>query len=138
MWTCPKCKESIEDHFDSCWRCAQEPQPQPAEPSEAEALYERDIDVIVEGVREIRRRKNTVWILVALFLPLFLVAQLVGQKVLLYSTILYMVICFAAGLRLTAVRCPRCGEFFHSGLSPWRAWRGKCGHCRLALDNYAP
>ena len=22
MWTCPKCKESLEDQFDSCWKCA--------------------------------------------------------------------------------------------------------------------
>jgi hypothetical protein len=22
MWTCPRCKESIEDQFDSCWKCA--------------------------------------------------------------------------------------------------------------------
>ena len=22
MWTCPKCKENIEDQFDSCWKCA--------------------------------------------------------------------------------------------------------------------
>jgi hypothetical protein len=21
-WLCPKCKESIEDQFDSCWKCA--------------------------------------------------------------------------------------------------------------------
>lgn len=21
MWTCPKCRESIEDQFDSCWNC---------------------------------------------------------------------------------------------------------------------
>ena len=27
MWTCPKCKESIEDQFDSCWKCAGEVQP---------------------------------------------------------------------------------------------------------------
>jgi len=22
MWRCPKCNESIEDQFDSCWKCA--------------------------------------------------------------------------------------------------------------------
>ena len=22
MWTCPKCKELIEDQFDTCWKCA--------------------------------------------------------------------------------------------------------------------
>lgn len=22
MWTCPKCQESIEDQFDTCWKCA--------------------------------------------------------------------------------------------------------------------
>ena len=24
MWTCPKCKENIEDQFDKCWKCAGE------------------------------------------------------------------------------------------------------------------
>jgi hypothetical protein len=24
MWTCPKCKEDLEDGFDTCWRCAGE------------------------------------------------------------------------------------------------------------------
>jgi hypothetical protein len=23
MWTCPKCKEQIDDQFDSCWKCAE-------------------------------------------------------------------------------------------------------------------
>jgi hypothetical protein len=27
MWICPKCKESIEDQFDSCWKCAGTAQP---------------------------------------------------------------------------------------------------------------
>jgi hypothetical protein len=26
MWTCPKCKESIEDEFETCWKCAGEAQ----------------------------------------------------------------------------------------------------------------
>jgi hypothetical protein len=26
MWTCPQCKERIEDQFDSCWQCAGEAQ----------------------------------------------------------------------------------------------------------------
>src|SRR5664280_191138 len=26
MWTCPKCGEKIEDHFDSCWKCAGSPE----------------------------------------------------------------------------------------------------------------
>jgi hypothetical protein len=24
MWTCPKCKENIENQFNTCWRCAGE------------------------------------------------------------------------------------------------------------------
>src|SRR5262249_7970274 len=27
MWTCPECKETIEDQFDSCWKCAGVQQP---------------------------------------------------------------------------------------------------------------
>ena len=22
MWTCPKCNETIDDQFDTCWKCA--------------------------------------------------------------------------------------------------------------------
>jgi hypothetical protein len=29
MWTCPKCKEQIDDKFDSCWKCAGEAAPPP-------------------------------------------------------------------------------------------------------------
>ena len=24
MWNCPKCGEQIEDHLDTCWKCARE------------------------------------------------------------------------------------------------------------------
>ncbi len=27
MWTCSKCGEVIEDQFDSCWKCAGQPEP---------------------------------------------------------------------------------------------------------------
>ena len=36
MWICPKCKESIEDQFDSCWKCAGDA-PELALPSEDES-----------------------------------------------------------------------------------------------------
>jgi serine protease inhibitor len=26
MWTCPKCGEKLEDQFDSCWKCAVQPE----------------------------------------------------------------------------------------------------------------
>lgn len=26
MWTCPRCKERIEEQFDTCWKCAAEEQ----------------------------------------------------------------------------------------------------------------
>src|SRR2546430_3521432 len=26
MWTCSKCGEAIEDQFDSCWKCAAQPE----------------------------------------------------------------------------------------------------------------
>lgn len=27
MWICPKCGEKLEDQFDSCWKCASQPEP---------------------------------------------------------------------------------------------------------------
>ena len=38
MWTCPKCKESIEDQFDSCWKCAGQAQQAPALPERKKPL----------------------------------------------------------------------------------------------------
>ena len=29
MWTCPNCKELLDDQFDSCWKCAGTAQPAP-------------------------------------------------------------------------------------------------------------
>lgn len=43
MWTCPKCKEQIEDQFDSCWKCAGAP----VEPS---ALSAKHAPVALIGV----------------------------------------------------------------------------------------
>lgn len=31
MWTCPKCKEQIEDQFDICWKCAGNEEPKTAD-----------------------------------------------------------------------------------------------------------
>lgn len=139
MWTCPKCGESLEDQFDSCWKCARQAPPEPAESSEHETQHEHDIGVIVEGVRKIRRRRNIGWILFALFLPvLFVVGQLFGEKVLIYSVFLYLLLDVAAGVWSLSARCPRCGELFYLGLSPWLAWRGRCWNCRLALGDYVP
>jgi len=104
MWTCSKCKESIEDQFDACWKCAGEAQPESAQPSEAETHYERDIDVIVAGVRKIRRRRNTVWILFALFLPVLL---LTGRLFVRRSSVFYLSVHGALrGGRSAAGCCP--------------------------------
>jgi hypothetical protein len=27
MWMCPKCRENLEDQFESCWKCAGQKQP---------------------------------------------------------------------------------------------------------------
>ena len=40
MWTCPKCKESIEDQFDTCWKCTGEAQ-KAASPPERKKPLER-------------------------------------------------------------------------------------------------
>ena len=139
MWTCPKCKEPIEDQFDSCWRCAAELPLDPGDSSEAGAPYETDIDLIVKGVRNIRKRRNIVLALFVFSLPLlFGVFRLFGENIGMYAGLLYLALYLAAGWWENAARCPRCGERFHSGMSPWLAWRGKCWYCRLALDDYVP
>jgi hypothetical protein len=34
MWKCPKCGECLEDQFDSCWKCAEQPDSPPPLPLE--------------------------------------------------------------------------------------------------------
>jgi nitrate reductase NapE component len=38
MWTCPKCKEQIEDQFDACWNCAGEVQRAASAPTRKKPL----------------------------------------------------------------------------------------------------
>jgi hypothetical protein len=38
MWTCPKCKENIEDNFDTCWKCTGEAQKAAAPPKRKKPL----------------------------------------------------------------------------------------------------
>jgi hypothetical protein len=139
MWTCPKCQEPIEDQFDSCWRCAAEFEPVTLDQAEAEAHYERDLDLTVEGVRNIRKRRS---IVLALFLfsgpLLFVIFRLFGENVGMYTALLHGAVYLIAGQWEHAARCPRCGERFYSGMSPWLALRGRCWSCRLALNDYLP
>jgi hypothetical protein len=37
MWICKKCGETLEDNFDSCWKCSTPKNENPAAPSDVEA-----------------------------------------------------------------------------------------------------
>lgn len=39
MWICPKCKEGIEDEFDTCWKCAGAAQEATAAPQREKPLW---------------------------------------------------------------------------------------------------
>ena len=56
MWVCPKCKENLEDNFDTCWKCAGEAQ-KPATPPE---------------------RKKPLELLEYIFLTLFIAPPIIG------------------------------------------------------------
>ena len=139
MWACPKCNEEIEDQFDSCWRCAGPIRSDVSPAAESGNHFQTNIDVILEGVLKVRRRRTVVWVLLGLFLPVsFLAGWLFGDTGVKCAASLFGVLYVTAVVRLHAVRCPRCGELFHLGLSPWLAMRGRCWNCRLALDEYVP
>ena len=66
---------------------------------------EVDMNAAIAGLRKVRTRRRTVWILFGLFLPvLFLIGQLFGEKILMYSAFLYLSLYVAA--RGANAHCP--------------------------------
>lgn len=96
-----------------------------------------------KGLAEIRRRRLTVWIIWAGYLPFGVVvsyaANLLGYPKhndpwwILPVMLAYMGVFAWAGMRAFAARCPRCHERF-SSRTFWRnSWTQRCLHCQLPL-----
>ena len=47
MWICPKCKEQIEDGFDSCWKCAGAPSQSALQPKAKRPLEQLEFICIL-------------------------------------------------------------------------------------------
>jgi hypothetical protein len=50
MWTCPKCKEQINDEFDSCWKCAGSAEPAPSPLQGKKPLEQFEFVCILIGI----------------------------------------------------------------------------------------
>lgn len=93
----------------------------------------------MEGLHAIRVRRRCVWIVLALFFPVCLLAlRLFGEKAGTYVALSWMLVFAVASLRVHFSRCPRCGDLFHSTGSWHNPWVRKCMHCGLRLDTYEP
>jgi hypothetical protein len=101
---------------------------------DADTMRQKSLDVIGEGLEEIRRRRRFVWIVFFLFIPVVLLAHvLFGDLVARYVGLSWMGLFAFVGMRVGWSRCPSCGERFHSTGYWHNPWTQKCLHCRLHL-----
>jgi len=94
---------------------------------------------MIEGLRLIRRRRLTVLTLFALSGPfVFLLYKLFGEKMVMPAAFFFLLMYVIAGVRMQIARCPRCGERFHSPMSPGSGLVGKCANCHLTVNACEP
>ena len=92
---------------------------------------------ILGKLRIIRMRRKRIWYATALFLPVPMVAYLIGGEVVLniagYSM---MAVWAAANLSASRSRCPRCNKVFSRGTGLINPWRSNCGTCGLNINGH--
>jgi hypothetical protein len=92
-----------------------------------------------DGLRRIRRAHLWFWIVLCVWAPILWIAlrHTDQHRIVLTFTIVWGIVVLASALHVARMRCPRCGERFHSkGVIPsWRPLinRSRCKHCGLPL-----
>ena len=83
-------------------------------------------------LQEIRDWRTLMWVGMLAWIPLGVTsALLLGIHPLIYIGTCYFVILEIGHMRLMLLRCPKCGERFHSLF--WKLWMWKCQNCGLPL-----
>jgi uncharacterized membrane protein YhdT len=87
---------------------------------------------ISQGLRKVRQRRWLLWLTILAYLPGLLVALqlgLSGGTMTRLFGLWVVVLCIVVGMA-TVVRCPRCGNQFHTNGPTFLPLR-KCIHCGL-------
>ena len=81
-----------------------------------------------KGLKTVRRRRWCLWTIILVYMPLMGMAM--SYKAVSEAFIVWFVVTFAIGFYTAAVRCPRCGNYFHMNGTSLLYLR-KCLHCQL-------
>lgn len=86
------------------------------------------------GLRQIRRRRWFLWVLVLAYAPLMMVALAAAesQQVVMIAFGIWVLLVILAVALMTLARCPRCGHCFHMSGYLFRPVR-RCFECGLHL-----
>jgi hypothetical protein len=107
------------------------------DPEEAPLAQEicKDPVVIQQGLAKVRNRRWILWAVILIYMPCLIVAlemEATGGTLGTLFFIWLVLLCIAVGLA-TVVRCPRCGNTYHTNGPTFLPVR-KCVHCGLAVN----
>jgi hypothetical protein len=94
-----------------------------------------DPAVIRQGLAKVRNRRWILWTVILIYMPCLIVAleiQASGRTLGTLFTLWLVLLCIAVGLA-TVVKCPRCGNSYHTNGPTFLPVR-KCVHCGLAVN----
>lgn len=87
------------------------------------------------GLKKVRRRRWLLWIVILAYLPAMLVALNAADHrtwvTIVFSS--WLILLIAAVALACLVRCPRCGECFHTHGPTFLPYR-RCLHCALHVN----
>lgn len=96
---------------------------------------ELPLEALREGLRKVRSRRWLLWLIIFVYIPGLVVAMGVGLPGSIMSKLFFLwvaLLCVAVGMA-TVVKCPQCGNTFHTNGPTFLPVR-KCVHCGLAVN----
>jgi hypothetical protein len=95
----------------------------------------KDPVVIQQGLAKVRNRRWILWAVILIYMPCLVIAlemEATGSTMGTLFIIWLVLLCVAVGLA-TVVKCPRCGNTYHTNGPTFLPVR-KCVHCGLAVN----
>ena len=90
---------------------------------------------IQQGLAKVRNRRWILWVVILIYMPCLIIALEMGASGSTMGTLFIIwlgLLCVAVGLA-TVVKCPRCGNCYHTNGPTFLPVR-KCVHCGLAVN----